>query len=133
MKKYRINKDAYSAASKRSVGHEFLGDDYQDKKYTCKKCRQEAVFLAKDQKEAFEVKKVYMWAHRELCGPCYKTMKSIRTTLRQMQQQYIQDMSAVIADRSFLKVWLELLELYPKFGAKANTARIDFVKKQLTE
>jgi hypothetical protein len=60
MKKYRINKEAYSEASKRSVGHEFLGEYYQDIKFTCIKCHEEAVFLARDQKEVYEVKKAYM-------------------------------------------------------------------------
>jgi hypothetical protein len=133
MKKYRINKDAYSEASKRSVGHEFLGDYYQDIKYTCSKCHQGAVFLARDQKEVFEVKKQYMWVRRDLCGLCYKNMRSVRDQIRRMEHQYVHDKSAALSDRAFLKEWLELLKLYPKFGQKANTARIEFVLKHLSE
>jgi hypothetical protein len=58
-------------------------------------------------------------------------MKAIRVELRQKEQQYVQNKSSVLGDDVFLREWLELLELYPKFGQKANTDKINFLKRQL--
>ena len=131
MEKERINKNAYSEESKRSVGHEFLGEYYEDIKYNCSKCKEIAIFLASEQKKAYEVRKEYMWVKRQLCDNCWKEMRSIKAELYRIESEYCKNKAISLASKVILTEWLELLELYPKFGKKANSARIIFVKKHL--
>ena len=131
MKKVLINKDEYSEESKRSIGHEFLRKYYQDIEYTCKKCSKKVIFLAEDQKQAYEVRKDYMWAERQLCDLCWKEVRSIKVDLQRIESEYCENKANALSNEGFLTQWLELLELYPKFGKKANSSRIVFVKKHL--
>ena len=131
MGKIRINKEAYSESSKNSVGHEFLGEFYEDIHYKCRKCHKPAIFPAEKQKEAFEVRKAYMWARRELCGPCWREMRKIKRDLDDKFQFYSQNKEAALADEAFLLNWLEALEALPKYGEKPDSAKIGMVKKAL--
>jgi len=49
--KVPLNKEEYSAESKRSIGHKYLGDEYKDIKYNCSKCKKKTVFPAIGQKD----------------------------------------------------------------------------------
>ncbi len=131
MKKYRINKDAYSDSSKKSIGFEFLDDYYEDVKYRCKKCYKQDVFTAEEQKITFEVKKAYMWQQRFLCNLCYQEMSSIKNELNKIDSDYLENKEAVVGNEELLKRWLYLLKEYPKYWQKENTAKIAFVKKAL--
>jgi len=131
MKKVRINKEGYSEDSKKSVGHEFLGEYYKDIHYKCGKCHKKAVFTAQEQKDAFESRKEYMWAQRILCHLCWKKMRGIKKELEVKDLFYLQNKESALQDKEFLKSWLELLELYPKFGKKSDTAKIGMVKNAL--
>ena len=124
MKKVRINREAFSDSSKNSVGHEFLGDYYENIQYKCIKCKKPAVFSAQEQKETFEMRKEYMWAKRVLCPLCWREMRGIKKDLGIKEQFYLQNKESVLGDQGFLKEWLELLENYPKFGKKVDSARI---------
>lgn len=129
-KKIPLDKRQYSDASKRSVGFEFLGSHYADISYQCIKCKKEAIFTAKEQKQAYEVRKEYMWAKRQLCDACWREIRQIKKQLLQCEQNYLDDKTH-LQDANFLSEWLNLLELYPKYGKKGNPARITFVKKHL--
>lgn len=131
MKKVPINKNEYSEASKRSVGHVFLGSYYEDIKYKCRKCRKIALFSAEEQKQAFEVRKEYMWANRQLCDECWREMRSIKAELQRIEDEYCRNKVSTLASKEYLKEWLRLLELYPKYGKRMNSARIAFLKKHL--
>ncbi|MCQ8876884.1 zinc-ribbon domain containing protein [Pseudoalteromonas shioyasakiensis] len=131
MNKVPLNKNAYSQQSKRSVGHEFLAAYYEDIKYVCIKCNSEAVFLAQDQKQAYEVRKEYMWAERKLCNSCWKQMRAIKAKLVSVELEYCANKAERLLNEAFLTQWLDLLVLYPQFGKKANPARVEFVKKHL--
>ena len=131
MKKVRINKENYSDSSKNSVGHEFLGEYYEDIHYNCSKCHKPAVFNAQEQKDAFEARKEYMWSQRVLCHLCWKEMRGIKKELEAQDNIYHQKKEAVLRDKEFLENWLVLLELYPKFGKKSDTAKIGMVKNAL--
>ena len=131
MNKVPLNRNEYSQESKRSVGHEFLAAYYEDIKYVCIKCNSEAVFLAEEQKQAYEVRKEYMWIERKLCYICWKQMRAIKAELYRVEREYCENKPKALSNKEFLTQWLDILELYPKFGKKANFARIDFVKKHL--
>jgi len=131
MKKVRLNKEGYSCSSKRSVGFDYLGEYYEDKRYQCKKCYKSTVYTAEEQKEAFEVKKRYMWQQRFLCGCCYNEMCSIRRELQEMEQHYCENREQIISDEKFLRKWLKLLVEYTKYCKKGNPSRVIFIKKTL--
>ena len=133
MKKIRINREAYSISSKRSIGFEYIGDFYEDKKYRCKKCYKDDVFTAEEQKECFEVKKKYMWQQRFLCRLCYKEMCLIRQKLQIIDEKYQNDKSSVLGDEEILGVWLSLLKKYSKYYQKEDTSKINFVIKALSK
>lgn len=132
MKKVPINKSEYSEESMRSVGHEFLGNYYEDIKYECVKCKQKSIFSAIEQQQTFEIRKRYMWIQRKLCAVCHIEMKALKTELLRIEDDYCKSKVVTLASKDFLVEWLRLLELYPKFGKKPNSARIIFVKKHLT-
>ena len=133
MKKFRINKDAYSDSSKKSYGFECLGDYYEDTKYRCKKCYKQDVFTAEEKKKTFEVKKAYMWQQRFLCNLCYQEMSSIKKELVEIDNDYLENKVAVMGNEELLNKWLYLLTEYPKYRQKENTAKIAFVKKALND
>lgn len=130
--KVPLNKEEYSAESKRSIGHEYLGDEYKDIKYNCSKCKKKTVFPAIEQKKAYEARKEYMWAKRFLCDLCWREMRSIKSELQEIENRYCENKAKSVQSKEFLFEWLELLELYPKYGKKGNTSRTTFVKKHLT-
>jgi len=131
MKKFRINKDDYSESSRKSVGFEYLGDYYEDKKYRCKKCYKQDIFTAEEQKKTFEVKKAYMWQQRFLCGLCYQEMSSIKKELIETDNKYLENKEVVLGNEELLKRWLFLLTEFPKYWQKEDTAKIAFVKKAI--
>ncbi|WGO98720.1 hypothetical protein QFX18_01420 [Saccharophagus degradans] len=131
MKKVPINKDAYSASSKKSVGFEFLNDYYEDKKYRCKKCYKQDVYTAEQQKKTFEIKKAYMWQERFICNLCYQEMIEIKKELSEIEINYLKDKESVMRNKGILKRWLFLLKEYPKYWRKENTAQINFVQKAI--
>lgn len=129
--KVPLNRDEYSEQSKRSIGHEFLGAEYKDIKYKCAKCKKKALFTAIEQKQAFEVRKEYMWIRRTLCTPCWREMREVKAKLQVMEQYYCDNNEQALTSKDFLADWLALLELYPQYGKKGNPRRIEFVKKYL--
>jgi len=126
-----LNKEEYSVESKRSIGHEYLGDEYKDIKYKCTKCKKKTVFSAIEQKKTYEVRKEYMWTRRELCNLCWREMRSLKSELYNIENKYCENKAESLLSRAFLSNWLESLELYPKYGKTGNPARIAFVKKHL--
>jgi len=132
-KRVRINKENYSESSKRSVGHEFLGDYYEDIEYKCLKCHKNAVFLAQDQKEAFEVRKVYMWKNRNLCGLCWKEYNQIKNRLLELETEHGSVKKNIVRESDVLNEWLGLLKEYPKFGKKADIGKIHAITQALQD
>ena len=129
--KVSIDKEKYSESSKRSIGHEFLGEYYKDIKYICFKCSQKAIYKALEQKEAIEVRKEYMWRQRVLCNVCWKEMRDIKKDLAEMESQYSNNKQASLNDTDFLNKWLELLKQYLLYSKKGNTSRIVFIERHL--
>lgn len=131
MKRVRIDKSAHSESSKRSVGHEFLGEYYEDIHYKCSKCERPAVFTALEQKEAFEIRKEYMWARRVLCTDCFFEAKAIQKEVENREKQYLENKEAILKDEEFLRDWLDALQEYGKYGRKKDESRIRFLQKHL--
>ncbi len=130
-RKIPINKDAYSDASKNSVGHEFLGDFYEDIHYQCYKCQQPAVFTAIQQKKSFEIRKEYMHQQRILCRNCWLKLRQLSYQEKEKEEYYQLHKAEVKQDKEFLQEWLFILKEIPKFAKKTNTARIRFIEKIL--
>lgn len=131
MKKVPLNRDEYSDSSKRSVGYEYLDEYYKDIKYRCIKCEKKTIFSAQEQKEAYEVRKEYMWSKRIICPSCWKEMRVLKKKLEENEAHYIANKADVVKDKEFLGEWLEALKEYPKYGKNEDTARIRFVENAL--
>ncbi len=129
--KIPINKNAYSDSSKRSVGHEFLGEFYEDIHYQCYKCKQPAVFTAIQQKKSFEIRKEYIDKRRVLCRNCWLELRRLKSEIQEIEYLYSLDKEKMKSDKEFLERWLFILKEIPKFGKKTNTARIRFIEKIL--
>ena len=126
-----VDPEAYSDESKRSVGIEFVGDYYEDRKYHCKKCGIEAIFSAEQQQKSFEVRKEYMWQRRTLCNDCWHEMRRIKEELNVTETDYCQNKIERLGDVVFLTKWLNLLSIYPTYGKRGNPSRIRFIKRYL--
>jgi hypothetical protein len=131
--KVPINKEEYSESSKRSAGHEYLGEYYSAYKYGCFKCGKKAIYSAIEQKEAYENRKEYMWAKPTLCSQCWKEKRVLKTTNNKMESLFCLEKEKYLADENFLNEWLKSLIEYGLYTNKANTARIEFIKKHLTK
>jgi hypothetical protein len=121
----------WSESSKRSYSFVARPTFYEDIPYNCWRCGKASVFGAKDQKEAFEVKKAYIWQRRMLCQECWRQEQEIASDLRQCQTRWDGDKKEAASDNDFLKNWLRLLELHPEYGARKNSAAINMLRKLL--
>jgi hypothetical protein len=82
---------------------------YRDIEYWCWHCRKMAVFTARDQKYAYEVKKRYFWQRRSLCGECWSKSNQIKTRLKSYENEWSESKHRLVKDREELANWLNLL------------------------
>jgi DNA-directed RNA polymerase subunit RPC12/RpoP len=132
--KVRIDKDRYSESSKRSCGHEALGEFYSDYSYVCVKCSRNATYLAIEQKKAYENRKEYMWAKPKLCSSCWQEMRRLKVLAQNLESQYCSNKGECLNDREFLESWLDVLKQHSAYAVyRSNKSRIKFLEKHLEQ
>ncbi|MCG7964766.1 MAG: zinc-ribbon domain containing protein [Candidatus Thiodiazotropha taylori] len=82
---------------------------YRDEEYRCWHCRKPAIFTARDQKYAYEVKQRYFWQRRRLCGECWSRANQIKARLEEYENDWSKSKQKLLMDREALANWLKLL------------------------
>ena len=127
-----VNADEWSAASKRSAIFGFPPEEYHDKPYHCYNCKREAVFTAEEQKEAFEVRKVYIWQQRRLCQECYQRRLALEGEVEAFNIRWNTSRAELQSNREALKHWHHLLEQLPYYGAHPNRGHLAMLERLLS-
>lgn len=114
------NPGLWSASSQQSYACESSLHQYSDRHYTCWRCRQAAVFTAQQQREAYEVRKAYIWQQRVLCAACFATRMQIEADLRACAHRWQTGRAACQADTAFLLCWHGLLQQHVEYGGRRD-------------
>ena len=117
-----VDKSKWSDSSKRSFAFEIPKEYYEDINYECRRCEKRTVYMAAEQKIAFEEKKAYVWQRRVLCPKCWEEKRNIELELRNSRLMWKENKSVLQEDRAFLQRWRALLIDHNMYGAKFNTA-----------
>jgi hypothetical protein len=127
----RVERDRYSAPSKRSQAWYRLPGEYQPISYLCHVCQRDAVWIPEEQKQDFEQKGLYIWARRKLCQTCYDRKMALAATLRQCQLAHAADRRTAALPLSFYLDWLQELEDHNRLGGRRNPAIRRMIQKAL--
>lgn len=113
--------DLWSDSSKQSYAYQSsLHHQYSDRHYTCRRCKQAAVFTALEQRATYESRKAYIWQDRVLCAECFATRMQIEAELRACAQRWQTDRAECQADTPFLLCWLGLLQQHVEHGGSRD-------------
>lgn len=125
------DKSKWSESSKNSYSYESCIEGYADISYKCYKCGNCAVFTAQDQKEAFEVRKCYVWQRRNLCAACYDEFSALKTAIKNYEKLWASESDLSKSTAPYIRDWFLALNMVPSFGKRANQAMITHLKKYL--
>lgn len=120
-----------SAPSRRSLAAEFAGAHYQDLPLRCRRCDSGFVFTAAQQRQAFEVRKAYIWQQRILCEKCWQQRLALTGELRQLQSRWRAQRATLKRDIAALRRWRELLRQLPFYGCRQDLAQIAMLERLL--
>ena len=120
----------WSEKSQGSVGAYFI-KEYEDKHYTCYKCKQNSIFTAREQKYTYEVKKAPIEQDRVLCTNCLKESHILKHKITECEARWKEARSTLEADYTFLTYWLGLLTAHAEYIRIPNTAAINMLNKRI--
>ncbi|HAV63877.1 MAG TPA: hypothetical protein DCY13_16120 [Verrucomicrobiales bacterium] len=126
-----VDSSKWSGKSQRLAEIQGAPRDYEDIPYSCWRCGQRAVFSAAEQKQAFEVRKAYIWQRRNLCPDCWRERLQIERGIAACQSKWRDQKRALKQDSEFLRIWLRLLEEHPAYGSRTNRAGINMLRRLL--
>lgn len=129
--KIELNTRNWSEQSRRSLAAEFAGTHYQDQPLRCRRCDREFVFTAAQQRQAFEVRKAYIWQHPILCAACLQQRIALTGELRRLQRQWRAQRATFKRDIAALRRWRELLRQLPFYGCRRDVAQIAMMERLL--
>lgn len=129
--KVALNTANWSTQSRRSLAAEFAGTHYQDQPARCRRCDGEFVFTAAQQRQAFEVRKAYIWQQRTLCAACWQQRLALTGELRRLQRQWRAQRASLKRDIAALRRWRELLRQLPFYGCRQDVAQIAMLERLL--
>ncbi len=112
-----INRENWS---EKSQGSWTWIEVYTDKSYRCRYCREKAVFTAKEQHYAYEVKKRYIDQTRVLCPACFYIMHAKRDAIQAIEKRWRAEKSQLQNDVAFLRDWHEKLQDFQRYTHKWN-------------
>lgn len=128
------NPDLWSDSSKQSYAYQSsLHRAYTDRHYTCRRCKQAAVFTALQQREVYEVRKAYIWQDRVLCAECFATRMQIEAELRACARRWQADRAECQADTPFLLSWHGLLQQHVEYGGSRDEGNTRMLMALLQE
>ena len=105
-----INREAWSAASRRSLGnYDAHATEYEGISYRCRGCHQSFVWSAAAQRDAHEVQKKHVSWHPSRCYSCRSKLAVLREQDRVMQARWDQDRESAAQDLEFVREWLDVL------------------------
>ena len=125
------NREQWSESSKRSLAYDFQSAEYSDLHYLCWRCGTPSVFLAEEQKKAYEIRKAYIWQRRFLCDQCWRERRALEKITRTSSAQWKTEKRTLQRDRKFVVEWKNALEELPKYGARKNGAIIAMLNRLL--
>src|SRR5262245_61954291 len=117
-RKTAVDREKWSAASKRSVSYEIHRKRYVDQHYYCWRCSRPAVFTAEDQKYTFEVRKAHIWQGRKLCTSCWRVRLRLEKGIANCEARWKSERASLSRDGGFQQGWLDALEELPHYGAR---------------
>jgi hypothetical protein len=123
--------EQWSESSKRSYIYDSPPSEYKDYNYVCCRRKQPSVFTAEAQREAYEVRKAYIWQRRVLCSDCFRMCLQIESELEQCAAGWKSSRQLLQVDDQFLRRWLALLEDHVYYGNRADTGNIRMLRKLL--
>ncbi|ROU08763.1 hypothetical protein D9T17_02945 [Lysobacter enzymogenes] len=118
-----LNRSRWSQASRRSVACELAGDHYLDRPSTCRNCGDGFVFTAQQQREAYEVRKAYIWQQRVLCAPCWQQRVHLVGELKRIRSRWARERASVKRDPQALRQWRDVLAQLPRYGLREDRAQ----------
>ncbi len=89
--------------------------EYTSAQFDCWRCSKSEVFTAAGQKYAYEVRKAYIHAKRNLCTACWKQSNDIARRLEAFERRWLESRDGLARDADFLEQWLELLILREEY------------------
>lgn len=110
----------WSDSSKQSYAYQSPPREYSDRNYTCRHCRKAAVFTGQEQREAYEVRKAYIWQARVLCAECFATRMQIEAELLACAHRWQTARAKCNADTPFLRRWHGLLQQHVDYGGSRD-------------
>lgn len=128
-----VDREKWSESSKRSYTYYSHPPEYRDYHYKCSSCGQPSVFTAEAQRNAYEVRKAYIWQSRTLCTDCFRECMRIERDLRKCAEDWKSDRSVLQQNTEFLRRWLTLLEDHVKYGGRADAGNIHMLRHLLGE
>lgn len=124
--------ELWSDSSKQSYAYQSPHHrEYSDRQYTCRRCGQPAVFTAEEQREAYEVRKAYIWQTRVLCAACFATRMQIEAELHGCAQRWQTARAEFQADTPFLLCWLGLLQQHVEYGGSQDVGNTHMLQALL--
>ena len=123
-----LDTSRWSQASRLSMACELAGDHYRDRPSTCRNCGDGFVFTAQQQREAYEVRKAYIWQQRVLCAPCWRQRVHLLGELKRIRSRWARERACVKRDRQALRQWRDVLAQLPRYGLcedRAQRAMVD--------
>ena len=126
-----INPKEWSEESQRSYISISPPSEYQDKHYNCRYCKRASVFSAEAQREAYEIRKIYIWKRRLLCIDCFRAKKQIEAEIKKIAEQWKLNRPSLKSDKEFIQRWLLLLEKHVRYGAKSDESNNQMLRRLL--
>lgn len=127
-----VNSLLWSERSKKSLISSDPPREYRDKLYTCDACATRSVFTADQQRDAFEIEKVYVLQQRGLCDVCWLLWRKLKQEIKACRDRWQSDKSQLKQCQDFQRRWLALLQDVRRFGRKSDHGNIAMLKRLLT-
>lgn len=127
-----IEREKWSESSKRSYAYHYGRVAYEDIPYVCRRCSIDAVFTGEEQKEAYEVKKNYIWQRRTLCGPCNAELYRLKVRNMALHERWAKEKASLQRDSAFIAEWLTVIDQFPAFGSRIGGSMGEKLRKLLS-
>lgn len=130
-----IEREKWSESSKRSYAYHYGRVAYEDISYVCRRCSIGAVFTGEEQKEAYEVKKNYIWQRRTLCSPCNAELYRLKVRNMALHERWAKEKARLQRDSAFIAEWLAVivtLHKFPAFGSRIGGSMGERLRKLLS-